>query len=238
MQAWEATALSPDLRVDVVPRTEHPDAETLERVDRIWSEAVAERPSLFNGRVFSADRVSPGCIVGHWTEFRFAFAQIREPALFARLGVRSVAVCGVLRCPDGIVFGRRAAGAIYQAGQWQCPPAGSIERREGAAERVDLAAQLLAELEEELGLRADEVAGLRPLSAVEHPGTHVIDVGMALETAVPGSEIGRRQRAAAGAAEYDEIAVVPLEALERQVESWAGRLVPPARSFLSVLLAD
>ena len=169
--------------------------------------------------------------------FRFAFAQIRQPALFARLGVRSMAVCGVLRCPEGIVFGRRAAGAIYQAGQWQCPPAGSIERRDGDGERVDLSGQLMAELEEELGLRADEVSGLRPLSAVEHPGTHVIDVGIAMTTARSGVEIVARQRGAVGVAEYDEIAVLPVDELERQVEAWAGALVPPARSFLSVLLA-
>lgn len=42
--------------------------------------------------------------------------------LFAVLGQRSLAVGGVLRGPDGVVFGRRPDRAIYQAGEWQLPP--------------------------------------------------------------------------------------------------------------------
>ena len=236
MQAWQATTLSPDLRVDVVPRPHRIDPESEAEVDRLWDEAVRARPEMFNGRVFSADRVSSGCVVGHWTDYKFGYAQMRRPALFATLGVRPVAVCGVVRCPDGIVFGRRSASAVYQAGQWQCPPAGSVERRAGEGERVDLAAQLMAELEEELGLNSADVLSVRPLSAVEHPGSHVVDLGLAIETARRGAEIVHAQRAARGRAEYEEIVIVPLDRLASQVDAWADRLVPPARSFLAVLL--
>ena len=237
MEMWPATTLSPELRVDVVDRPVCRDEAALALVDRLWGEARLARPDLFNGRVFSAVHVSSGCIVGHWTEYRFGFAQLREPALFGSLGVRPVAVCGVVRCPDGIVFGRRSAHAVYQAGQWQCPPAGSIERRAGDGGRVDLRAQLLSELEEELGLAPTDVTGIRPLSAVEHPGSHVVDIGMAIETARSGSSIVQAQRTARGRAEYEEIEVVSFGRLDAQIEEWAEKLVPPARSFLAALLS-
>ena len=237
MQAWQATTLSPDLRVDVVPRPEIRDAAALDAVERIWTEACRERPSLFNGRVFSADHVSSGCIVGHWTDYKFGFAQIRQPALFSSLGIRAVAVNGVVRCPDGIVFGRRDGGAVYQPGMWQCPPAGSIERRDEVA-RVDLRAQLAAEFEEELGLPASEITAVRPLSAVEHPDTHVIDVGLAIETSRPGAEIIAAQGGASGRDEYETIVIVPIERLESQLEAWGDDVVPPARSFLAILLSE
>jgi hypothetical protein len=237
MQAWQATTLSPDFRIDVVPGPALRDKAVMAAVEAIWEEAIAERPGLFNGRVFSADRVSAGCIVGHWTEYRFGLAQMRRPELFEALGVRPVAVNGVITCPDGIVFGRRDPGAVYQAGLWQCPPAGSIERREGDGERVDLEAQLLAELEEELNLTAADVGAFRPLSAVEHPGSHVIDIGIAIETRLSATAIAGRHADASGRAEYDRIVVVPLATLDAQLEEWADRLVPPARSFLAILRA-
>ena len=237
MQAWQATTLSPDLRVDVVARPEIRDAAALAEVERIWTEARRERPALFNGRVFSADRVSSGCIVGHWTDYKFGFAQIRQPSLFGALGIRAVAVNGVVRSPDGIVFGRRAASAVYQAGLWQCPPAGSVERRDEVA-RVDLLAQVAVEFEEELGLPAREIASVRPLSAVEHPDTHVVDVGLAIETARSADEIIAAQAAASGRDEYDTIVVVAEAHLEQQLDAWGDLVVPPARSFLAILLSD
>ena len=220
----------------MVPGPAIRDRAALDEVDRLWSEALRAHPAMFNGRVFSADRVSSDRVVGHWTDYKLGYAQIRRPELFAMLGVRPVAVCGVVRCRDGIVFGRRSASAVYQAGQWQCPPAGSIERRAGDGERVDLTAQLLAELEEELGLTADDVRSVRPLSAVEHPGSHVVDLGLAIETTRSGDEIVRSRRTAQGRAEYDGIVVVPPDRLDAQLGEWADGLVPPARSFLAVLL--
>ncbi len=236
MRAWQATTLSPDLRVDVVARPEIRDAAALAAVERIWTEARRERPTLFDGRVFSADRISSGCIVGHWTQYKFGFAQLRQPSLFGALGIRAVAVNGVVRSPDGIVFGRRDSHAVYQPGMWQCPPAGSIERRDEVA-RVDLLSQVAAEFEEELGLAASEIASVRPLSAVEHPDTHVVDVGLAIDTARPAADIIAAQAGAPGREEYETIVVVPVEHLEAQLAAWGDLVVPPARSFLAVLLS-
>jgi len=90
------------------------------RVEAIWTRALArtEPGGLFNGLVFSIDAITPERITGHLTEYRRLVAQIEDPTLFAGLGVRSLAACGVLRCPGGIVIGRRPSAAIYQPGMW------------------------------------------------------------------------------------------------------------------------
>src|SRR5690348_4333049 len=117
----------------------------LEReVERLWQAASARVAAggagrLFNGRVFSADSITPHLVTGHLTEFRRAVAQMERPELFAELGVRSLAVCGVLQCADGVVVGQRHRAAIYQAGMWQLPPAGSVDAGAVAADgSVDL----------------------------------------------------------------------------------------------------
>jgi len=200
-----------------------PDA-TETRVEEIWRAARACDGRLFNGVVFSADSVSAERIAGHWTEFRRVLAQMRRPDLATSLALRPLAVTGLLRCADGIVLGRREAGAAYLAGQWQSVPAGSVERRgqlpHAAAERperpersapidnapVDLAAQITAECEEELGLAASALRVGAPLIAFEHAESGVVDVGIGLSTALDFAAVEQGWRRH-GNQEYDRLAL-------------------------------
>jgi len=206
-------------------------------VERLW-QAASQRVAaggagrLFNGRVFSVDAITPRLITGHLTEFRRAVAQMERPELFAELGVRSLAVCGVLRCADGVVVGRRHHAAIYQAGMWQLPPAGSVDAGAVAEDgSVDLRRQLLGELWEELGLLPDAVGEPRPLCIVEHPGSHVSDLGMALVTRLSAAAVLAAHRAG-GNAEYEEMLVMPEAGLSAFLAEVGETLVPPAREFL------
>jgi hypothetical protein len=115
---------------------------------------------------------------------------------------------------------------------WQLPPAGSVDAGAVAPDgAVDLRRQLLAELAEELGLRPDDVDEPAPLCVVEHPGSHVCDLGMALRTKLSGDEVcAARERG--GNREYQELAVVPLAQLDGFVAQTGSALVPPAQVFL------
>ena len=208
-----------------------------QQVERLWQTA-SERVSaggagqMFNGRVFSADLISPRLISGHLTEYRRVVAQIEQPDLFAVLGVRSFAVCGVLRCPDGVVIGQRHQAAVYQAGMWQLPPAGSVDASAVAAHgTVDLRQQLLGELHEELGLFQDEVEEPRPLCIVEHPGSHVTDCGFELVTRLSGEAVLAAHRRA-GNSEYQQLRVVPESELPAVLAELGEAIVPQAREFL------
>jgi len=206
-------------------------------VERLW-QAASRRVAaggagqMFNGRVFSADVITPHLVTGHLTEYRRVVAQMERPDLFAELGVRSFAVCGVLRCAGGVVVGRRHRAANYQAGMWQLAPAGSVDAgavtEDGA---VDLRRQLFGELREELGLPPDAVDGLRPLCIVEHPGSHVSDLGLALATTLSAAAVLTAHRAD-GNAEYDQIVVVPEARLAAFLAEAGETLVLPAREFL------
>jgi hypothetical protein len=229
--------LDPAVRVRVVRAMPDLDASLDAAVEDLWRAAAARvaaggAGTLFNGRVFSADRIAPTEITGHISEFRRIVAQMEQPALFAALGLRPLAVCGVLRCADGVPFGRRHPAAIYQPGMWQLPPAGSVDPRAVAADgTVDLAAEVLAELTEELGVPPDQVDRPNPLCVVEHPGSHVSDVGLALVTRLTGAQVLEAHRMHANA-EYDFLRVVPFAELADFVGRTGDLLVPPARVFL------
>jgi hypothetical protein len=206
-------------------------------IDLLWDAAQHRMEAggagrLFNGRVFSIDTITEVHIGGHMTEFRRIVAQMQRPLLFEVLGVRPLAVCGVLRCAGGVVIGRRHADAIYQAGMWQLPPAGSVDA--GAVNSdgsIDLSGQLLNELREELGIGAEKVDTPQPLCVVEHPGSHVSDLGMAIRTDLDTTGVLAAHRGA-GNNEYDPLLVVAEDDLDAFVTRAGADLVPPALEFL------
>lgn len=230
-----------DIAPDVMARVTHPmptlSAALDAAVDARWQAAMTRVAAggagrLFNGRVFSADVITPGLITGHMTEFRRIVAQMDDPDLAATLRLRPLAVCGVVRCAGGVVIGRRPMGAVYQAGMWQLPPAGSVDHHaERADGRIDLAGQILTELTEELGIPPDQVGKPRPLCAVEHPGSRVTDLGIALDTALSADLIRAAHRTHANT-EYDPLLIVETEHLGAFLDSLGDALVPPAREFL------
>lgn len=217
-----------------VTREAPPLSDTIEaEVAALWQAAQCRMGGcLFNGRVFSADAITPARIDGHWTEFRRIVAQMDRPALFAALGVRPLAVGGVILGADFVVFGRRPAGAVYQPGEWQLPPAGSIDPGAATGHAVDPLRQLHAELAEELGMPASAVTAPRPLAIVEHPGSHVCDLGIALRTDWTEAAI-RDAHAARGNGEYAALEMVPRTALPAFLAQHAGQVTRQAPVFLA-----
>lgn len=230
MSAWTVHPIDPDVRVRVVrPMAPLPPALETE-IDRLWEAAQARTGGkLFNGRVFSADVITPRLICGHWTEFRRIVAQMNRHELHAVLGIRPLAVGGVIHGPDGVVFGRRPGRAVYQAGEWQLPPAGSLDPSAAGPEgAVDIVRQVLSELGEEVGLPASAIGEIRPLCIVEHAergvGSHVLDLGIGLRTELSAAEI-QAAHAAGGNGEYaPPLTVVPGADLPGFIAA-AGKLV-------------
>ena len=232
MNGWRVHEISDEVRFRVVrPMPPLPPALDAE-VERLWQAARAET-KLFNGRVFSADLITPRLVCGHWTEFRRIVAQMRCPGLHPLLGVRSLAVNGVIVGPDGVVFGRRPADAVYQPGEWQLPPAGSVDASAAGPEgEVDVLRQFFAELREELGLDAAQVSAPRLLCVVEHPGSHVLDLGIAVTTVLSAAAI-RAAHAAGGNREYGALEVVPVADVPAFLVRAGGAVNGQARVFLA-----
>lgn len=229
--------LAPDVTVRVTRAMPDLPASLDAEIERLWRQACMRVEAggggrLFNGRVFSIDRMDTHNIGGHLTEYRRLVAQIEDHGLFPALGIRSLSACGVLRCAGGVAIGRRPGAAIYQPGMWQLAPAGSVDSHAvGLDGTVDLAAQVLLELDEELGLSAAQVGNPIPLCVVEHPGSHVSDCGMALTTPLDAEAVLTAHRTR-GNGEYGELRIVPERDLPAFV-AWAGDLlVPPAREYL------
>ena len=203
------------------------------RVSDLWLEASAGH-KLFNGRVFSVDEVAPDRIAGHWSEYRRIVAQMQDETLRTAVNVRNLAVCGVLVGPDGVLLGRRTSAALYQPGMWQLPPAGSVDGGAAIPGGADLRHALMLELKEELGLSPDAVQGFHPLCLIEHPGSGVSDLGIALSTCLTHADLLAAHKAE-GNDEYDLLISAPAEQLLERAAAIGGEMAPPVPRFLHAL---
>ncbi len=229
---WRVHPIDPGVRLRVVRPMPALSAPLEAEVGRLWTLARARDGALFNGRVFSADRVSPGLIEGHWTEYRRVVARMARPELAAEMPVAPMAVGGVVVGDGFVVFGRRPAGAVYQAGQWQLPPAGSLDPGAADGDDIDPVRQLLTELREEIGMPAESVSEPRALCVVEHPGSGVLDLGVALRTHwTPAAILDAHTQATDK--EYDPLEIVPLPDLPEFLARHAGHVTRQAAIFLT-----
>jgi len=236
MQGFAVHEVDPALEVAVLRELPALAPSLDAEVERLWQKARARLAgALFNGRVFSADAITATRLSGHLTEFRRIVAQFAQPELHAELRLRPLAVNGIVRVAGGILIGRRSVRTAYQAGMWQLPPAGSVDA--GAVDgqgRIDLVAQLLRELAEEVGIAAAREEVGQPLCIVEHPGTHVLDIGIPVRVALDEATV-LTQHARLGNGEYEPLRIVPEPGLQTALAELGPALVPSARIFLSRL---
>ncbi|AQS84840.1 MAG: phosphohydrolase [Acetobacter aceti] len=228
LRDWRCEELQPDVRL-IVNESEPELTPDVERhVQAIWDKARALRPKLFNGRIFCMDRIAPDRIEGHWTEYRRALAQMAEPTIFGDTPLHQLAVCGLLRCADGVVLGRRHPSSLYLGGFWQSPPAGTVEMRK-EAQSFSLADQILAEAEEEVGLTHHDVSVSAPRLAVTHSRTAIVDIGVPLTTPLSFTAVQDRWMSHANR-EYDRLTVIS----DDQIEDWRLRedVLPTTRALL------
>ncbi len=221
--------------VNAAPPQLSPAVDT--EIETLWEAAQARTGGvLFNGAVFSADVISTNCLSGHMTEYRRIVAQIASPALHAALNLRPLAVCGMVRCTDGVVLGRRSMHAGYAPGIWQLPPAGNVDAGAVDADgHIDLKRQMLRELEEELGVGSDDVISMEPLCLVEHPDSHILDLGFLIDLRLDAAALLAAHAAAADRREYDPLTVVPTAQFVERLIGLGDQLMPTAWLFIDRL---
>jgi len=198
--------LDPNLAINMLSAPELPD-DIVARVDTIWNDALLERESLFDGAILSVVSLSVDKLVLTPLSYRHALAALIDRSLRPLLRVRPLAVTGILTCPDGIVFGRRAKLVTQGAGLLELVPSGGVEApNDGGA--VNLSYQILRELREEIGLSLDQVKVHHQVGAIENFNSGVFDIAIPISTELTFNKIADLHKSR-GTKEYTELSVTP-----------------------------
>lgn len=224
--------------VKIVEATEEVNAyaKAAERmVAEIWEQQRQKRPHLFDGQIFTVDRMDLGCIVGRYIPYRYFLAQLVEPTLFEKLHIQVLAVTGALFSPDGLIFGLRNHSLTQHGNYWELVPAGGVDRKSQLEPgQLDVNRQLLVELEEEVGLAPGDVFGMKAICQICDHEHHVIDVVVRMETAHSLAEIQARHDALKEP-EHEVIRAVAVDALAAFAREASDALLPASALILQSL---
>jgi len=203
------TPLTPAFRLCLEEGSATPPA-LVAVIDQIWAAEQARRGGrLHNGSMLSFVRRDADCLYARRTDYRHFIAQRREPLLFAELQLKTLAVSGLARSADGLLFGLRSRQVTQDAGRWELVPSGGLSPPAGGSDLESTALvfeQCHVELEEETGIPRSSVESAQVFALVEDLEAHVIDIGV---------ELSMRDFVATREAstEYDRLLTVPIDAL-------------------------
>jgi hypothetical protein len=191
-----------------------PPEHVLAEVRALWEAELAQRPDLFNGRIFSLDHLEGGEAVGFMAEYMWYVAQLRKPVLFEHLRVQSLAVSGLVVAGGHVLFGLRKAHLAVESGLWELAPSGTIHGDlRGADGSLSWRETFREELREELGIDAPADAP-KAFALVEDTDTHIWELGVAVELALDHREV-LAAWASLTRSEHSEMAAVPLADVPR-----------------------
>ncbi|MEO0387831.1 MAG: hypothetical protein AAF281_09920 [Pseudomonadota bacterium] len=193
----EVMRLATDFTVEVVPPDPLPPA-LARAVDRHWQQATAAAP-LWDGPLYTLIDATPARLLIR----RAAYRHLIAARAGVRLGLRPLAVTGLLFCPDGLVLGRRSDRVAADPRVWEPVPAGGLAR-------PDPVEQIFEELTEELGLSPSDIGAPSALGLVTARG--VSDVVFRLETTLAAGRIEAAFQALT-APEHDAVEIVARRAL-------------------------
>jgi 8-oxo-dGTP pyrophosphatase MutT (NUDIX family) len=204
---------------------EPPDAIKA-RVSDIWAEEKKRRgDQLTNGRIYCLAEHRVDFLLIRPSEYRYVLARRRAPDLIKDgLSIRPLAVTGILLCTDGLVFGRRGDKVAADAGLWEPAPAGGLSR-------PDPRAQVLEELEEELGLGQSRIVLCEACGLVEDAPSGVFDVIFRLHTEATAQDVQAGYKTL-GSNEYAELAIIRSEDVPAFLRAHHDRLIPALAPML------
>ncbi len=146
-------------------------------IETEWTKERSKRgDQLFNGPVLSFIALEGREILAFSTDYRCFLAQRKLPSLSDTLKIRALAVSGLAKRGNELVFGKRSNHVTQDPGMWELVPSGGLAI-------ANLNEQLFQELEEEIGVSRKHVESLEPFALVEDPTAFTVDVGISLSLA-------------------------------------------------------
>ena len=202
-------------------------AELAARVASVWQRECATRAeALVDAPIFNVTGFGSDGVRGHFVPYSWWIAQLRHPELREILRVQPGTVCALSFAGENLLFGRRSRHSTQDPGVWEPVPAGGIgPDARGAEGDVAAADQLRRELEEEMGLRADQIAHLQPFALVMDFETRVHDIVFELELDASELEIAARFRER-GTREVSDYRAVPRASLAAWTREHADEMSP------------
>ncbi|MCE3283274.1 MAG: hypothetical protein K0Q66_2011 [Chitinophagaceae bacterium] len=209
-----------------------------DEIEQYWLNLTRRSPKAFNGDILvnQSQEVKDGCLVvyAEFIEYKIAVASNYIPALKSL--VKTIGVSGVITNLIGesqaIVLGKRGATVTQYPGYWELVPSGSIDKTFIQPDSsISIERCILQELQEEIGIRPEEVQEVKVSGLVYDKIEGIYDICCTIQIK-PGIDIPDRL---SGNAEYASFLCLPVNELKSWLETERGNMVPTSIAILSMM---
>ena len=133
-------------------------------VDQIWFESRDSHH--FNGQILNYLSFENQILLGEFVEYKFYYAQTREPSLKELLQIRPVAISGLTTTANKLLMGQRSEKVTEYQKFYEVVPSGKIDAEGVDGEQIDLFKQFQRELWEESGLSSTDIRDIIPFAFI------------------------------------------------------------------------
>ena len=232
----ETENISGDMSISIIRDAFRPSQEIENAVNLIWENAIIKQDfHLTNSKVLRFIKKLNNNIIAQVCEYKYFYAQSKQPNLFATLNITILAVSGITICGNGIVVGKRSANSLQDAGYWELTPSGSIGAPDISLKLgTDYAKdQVIVELEEEIGILRREIGKISLIGYLRDTEAHVIDLLFLITTAISRKELYSRSLHTIND-EYTEIHVIDLRLVAIFLWFKGKRVVASSHALLRI----
>lgn len=163
MANFEVIRLTDAFQISVELVEMHYPEALVSEVNRLWERAVAAEPWLFNGQFLNCNRFDEERLYGQFMEYKYYYAGTISKELRIELKLLPVGVMGITQCGNAFLVGRRAETVTQYRGQLEFVPSGIVDPHSMLGRDIDVRRQYFLELEEEVGISADQVESIKPI---------------------------------------------------------------------------
>ena len=189
-------------------------------IQTIWEQEQKKRDGkLHEGAILSAVSYDSKSLVGQFVPYKYYLAQRCDPSLEPDLKIVPISICGMTLIGEEIIIAKRAPWVSQYPNCYELAPSGGVRPPGRDFDSVDLKAQLLDEMREELGLDNSHVKSVKFFSLV-----HDREEG-ALELC---AEIRLKPACLilSSTPEYSQVIAIPCQELESFVKIHRNEFVP------------
>lgn len=205
------------------PSNESYPLEVEKQVAKIWN-AESRKRALFDGELFSIDKVESERLVGNFASYRYYLAQQQIPTI----GIRPLSISGIVRAQDCYLVGRRASTVTQYPGCYELVPSGGVDSGALKGHELNLKDQWLKEFEEETSFRKQDIASWGEALLV---WDHQSDSFEWIQEVVLAPECLNRK---ASTIEYDNLEWVAVDQLDEWIAQHEGQFVPLSLALLQL----
>jgi len=153
----------------------------MQKINTLFDAEKKNNPSLFDEPLFQVLAINSDKIEGRFIPYRVYLATTLDPTLSEDLSLTVLGVTGVTTNEKKILLAKRGPHVTRFSSQWECAPSGGLSQKFLQKNRtVDYRAELMDEMEEELGLPQEKIESMRPLFLIEDLSEKVVDLVLKL----------------------------------------------------------